>query len=272
VVRALRDHGKPLVYTVHDLRNPHHPDRTAHDAHLDVLVPAADHLITVTPGAAAVIAQRWGRTAQVLPHPHVVPLNLVDGPRKVRDGFVVGVHLKSLRSNMDCQPVLDVLDRVVAELPGAVLRVDVHTEVLEPGGRHHDPILVDQLESANRAGRLQLRVHDFFTDDELWTYLRDEIDVSVLPYRFGTHSGWAEACHDLGTMVIAPDCGFYAQQRPCFTYGHNEGAGLDVASLRTAVRTAYAQRPYWRATAAQRRTERTSVAVAHRRAYEHVLT
>ena len=41
------------------------------------------------------------------------------------------------------------------------------------------------------------------------------LDVSVLPYRFGTHSGWLEACFDLGTAVVAPSCGFYAEQRPC---------------------------------------------------------
>ena len=42
----------------------------------------------------------------------------------------------------------------------------------------------------------------------------------MLPYRFGTHSGWLEACFDLGTAVIAPSCGFYGQQHPCgvFTY------------------------------------------------------
>jgi hypothetical protein len=32
VVDCLRSPGKPLVYTVNDLRNPHHPDRRAHDA------------------------------------------------------------------------------------------------------------------------------------------------------------------------------------------------------------------------------------------------
>ena len=37
---------------------------------------------------------------------------------------------------------------------------------------------------------------------------------SVLPYRFGTHSGWLEACYDLGTAVVAPTCGFYAEQQP----------------------------------------------------------
>ena len=58
VIKALRTAGKPLVLTVHDLRNPHQPDRRPHDSHLDLLVPAADELITLTNGAAAEIKKR----------------------------------------------------------------------------------------------------------------------------------------------------------------------------------------------------------------------
>ena len=72
LVGALRRHRKPLVLTVHDLRNPHHGEPELHDAQLGVLVSAADAVITLTPGAAAEIRRRWGRTATVLPHPHVV--------------------------------------------------------------------------------------------------------------------------------------------------------------------------------------------------------
>ena len=49
-------------------------------------------------------------------------------------------------------------------------------------------------------------MHDFFPDADLWDYL-EGLDVSVLPYRFGTHSGWLEACYDLGTPVLAPTAG-----------------------------------------------------------------
>jgi hypothetical protein len=267
VVSALRAHHKPLVFTVHDLRNPHHREPAAHEGHLDVLVPAADQLITLTPGAAAVTAERWGRVAQVLPHPHVVEPAGLGQPRRLRDEFVIGVHLKSLRANIDCLPVLETLADVVDDLPGAALRVDLHTEVLAPEGRHHRPDVVGWLQAAQHRGAIRLHVHDFFSDGQLWTYLRDEIDVSVLPYRFGTHSGWLEACYDLGTMVAAPDCGFYAQQRPCFGYGHNDESGLDAGSLVAAVRAAYEQRPYWQATIAERRAERCRVAAAHRDLY-----
>ncbi|MGI5128172.1 glycosyltransferase family 1 protein [Pseudonocardia sp. CA-107938] len=272
VVATLHRHGKPLVQTVHDLRNPHHADPAAHDAHLDVLIPAADHLVTLTPGAAEVIGRRWGRTAQVLPHPHVVEPSGLETPRRPRAEVVVGVHLKSLRANMASRPVLEVLAAAVAELPGVVLRVDVHPDVLEPGNRHHDGDLARWLQDADRHGRLRLAVHHFFSDDELWHYLRDEIDVSVLPYRFGTHSGWLEACHDLGTTVVAPSCGFYAQQRPCLIYRNDEEHGLDAASLTAAVVTATGRdRPHWRAVRAQRMAERRAVAAAHRAAYAAVL-
>lgn len=72
LVEALRRAGKPLVYTVHDLANPHHEDEGEHHKQLDVLIPAADRLITLTPGAADAVTARWGRTPLVLPHPHVV--------------------------------------------------------------------------------------------------------------------------------------------------------------------------------------------------------
>ena len=50
LVETLRELGKPLVYTVHDLRNPHHLLPGEHEAHLDGLIPASDAL---APGCAS---------------------------------------------------------------------------------------------------------------------------------------------------------------------------------------------------------------------------
>lgn len=106
LAQALRSAGKPLVYTVHDLRNPHHEDRRAHDAHLDVLIPASDALITLTEPAAAEIESRWGRRPAVLPHPHVVELGRMPAVRSPGAEFVVGVHAKSVRASMAPMPVI----------------------------------------------------------------------------------------------------------------------------------------------------------------------
>ncbi|MFE9933652.1 glycosyltransferase family 1 protein [Streptomyces sp. NPDC005533] len=270
LVDVLRRHGKPLVYTVHDLRNPHQPDPTSHDAALDVIIPAADHLVTLTPGAAGSIRSRWNRTATVLPHPHVVDLPRLARPRPHRDRFRVGVHAKSLRPNMAVLPVVRVLADAVAELQDAELHVNLHREVTEPASRAYAPQLLTTLEELARRNRLTLTVHDYFGDEDLFDYLAS-LDLSVLPYRFGTHSGWLEACHDLGTAVAAPDCGFYAQQRPCLTYGHTQRAGLDEESLREAVRTAYEERQAPRATVQQRTQEREELAAAHRALYGNAL-
>ncbi len=112
-VNELARRSRPLVMTVHDLVNPHFVDQTRHTAHLDVLIPAATEIITLTPGAAAAIEARWGRPAEVIPHPHVVPLDrLPASPRQPGGGreFVIGVHAKNLRANIDPLPVLVALD------------------------------------------------------------------------------------------------------------------------------------------------------------------
>ena len=273
LVSELRRLGKPLVYTVHDLLNPHHEERAFHDRQLEVLIGGADAVITLTDGAAAEIRRRWGRTATVLPHPHVVPLEMLEAPRTRRDEFVVGVHLKSIRANMAPVPVLDCLVETVALLPGVVLRVNIHDEVMEPTSPMHTDEMARLSAYLRRhadAGAIDLRVHPFFSDEELYRYLA-ELDLSVLPYRFGTHSGWMEACYDLGTPVLAPDCGYYSDQRPCLTYGHGDG-GLDGAELARAVRRAVEERPRWQATRDGRVAERRHLAAVHREVYEGVLT
>jgi hypothetical protein len=266
VLDTLAALGKPFVYTVHDLRNPHQVDPAAHDAQLDVLVPRADALITLTPGAAAEIHRRWGRAARVIAHPHVVEFDrMARRHRAAGDEYVVGLHLKSLRANMAPLDVLPVVFSVVRELPDIRVVVDIHRDVAEVGGARHDRRVMDLLHDAARAGLVHLSIHDRFADDELWDYF-ESIDLSLLPYRFGTHSGWLEACHDLGTTVLAPDCGYYAQQRPSLSY-RIDGDEVDPVSLAAAVRTAYAERPSWRADVQARKAERDRIADEHRALY-----
>lgn len=269
VVDALQRHAKPLVYTVHDLRNPHHAARDAHDAHLDILIPRADALMTLTPGAAAAIAHRWGRVPRVVAHPHVVELDRMRATVAQHDLFTVGIHAKSVRASMDPLRVVQALTPLTDEFPDMRLRVNIHHDVYDPDGARHDRHLASYLHAAAAEGLIDLCVHDFYTDDELWDYLQS-LDVSVLPYRFGTHSGWLEACYDLGTTVVAPSCGYFAQQRPCLSYVHDERT-FNGDSLRHAVTLAYQQRPTWRADPSQRKAERAQIARAHLEVYESVL-
>lgn len=277
LVAALRGRGKPFVFTVHDLRNPHHAERELHDQQLDVLVPAADQLITLTSGAAQEIERRWGREALVVPHPHVVPFatmraaasDRAERQRAGRGSFRVGLHVKSLRAGMHPHALLPTLVDAVGELPHAMLQVNGHRDVLEKSGARYDAELAGMLRTYADRGLLDLRVHDYFTDDELWAYV-SSLDVSVLPYRFGTHSGWLEACRDLGTAVIAPTCGYFADQAPVLSYQHDE-ANFDADSLASAVRAAHEGRGLAPMSVQQRREQRRDIASAHDRVYADVL-
>jgi beta-1,4-mannosyltransferase len=270
LVTALRTAGKPLVYTVHDLRNPHHKDRRLHDEQLDVLVPAADAIITLTRGAAAEVARRWHREAVVVPHPHVVDLPIaarVRRERAERQGpFRIGLHCKSLRAGMDAKTVIPGLVRAVRELPDAVLQVNAHRELVEPNGQRYDPQLASLL--ADLGPDVDVRVHDYFSDDELWEYL-GSLDVSVLPYRHGTHSGWLEACRDFATDVVAPTCGYYSDQAPVHSYALNESA-YDEQSLIDAVRSAH-DHPSPTVDLAARRRQREAIAAAHLEVYSRLV-
>ncbi len=217
VVDALRRHGRPLVCTVHELRDPRYRTR------LDVVVPAADALITLTAGAAWTIADTWGRPAEIIPHPHVVEPDEI--PVRREHPYAIGVPAAA----PGAAPVIEVLREVVAGLPDAHLHPAVGT------------------------------------DAEPWQPL-SELDLVVLPCPSGSHSTLLEACHDLGTTVLAPSGGFYAQQRPCLTYRHDE-TGLDADELTAAVLLAHDKRPDWRADPGERRRERRRIARRHKELY-----
>lgn len=262
-LEALRDNGSAGVLTVHDLQNPHLLDQGPHEALLDVLVPGIDGLVTLTAGAADEVHRRWGRRPRVVPHPHVAPIEQVGRPRPVRSGTVVGLHLKSLRANLVALPTLRTLAAAVDRLPGTRLRVDVHPEALAESFVRHDADLLRWLEAST--DRIDLRVHDRFDDEELVGYLRD-LDVSVLAYGHGTHSGWLELCHDVGVPVLAGHAGFLAEQRPLVQVDL-----CDVDAVLAGLQRALAGFAGLAATRSQRCAERLLVAQEHRALYLDLL-
>ena len=271
VGRTLHELGKPLVVTVHDLRNPHHEAPALHEQQLEALLRNATCVVTLTEHAAEIIERRYGRRADVVAHPHIVDFDDMRRcqSRKRSDPLVVGLHLKSLRPNMETR-VVDATVAGTRRVPGARLRLDVHLDVAEPNGARHDPELMARLHGLAEQGALELHAHDFFDERQFVDYLA-ALRVSVLPYRFGTHSGWLEACRDLGVTVVAPDCGSYHSQGTVHSYRCNERDGFDPVSCADAVEEALrapATAPIdWRVRAAQR----AAIAERHRDIYRRAL-
>ena len=221
------------------------------------LVPAAAALITITPGAAAEVADRFGRSAKVLPHP-----TLVDAPRSadVTSAAWTGRAAPQVNARRNLQDPERLIRAAAAGALGAGgrLRVDLHPEAAG------DQRLASLLRGPTPDG-VEIRQHRRFDDAELERYLR-RAQVTVLPHRWGTHSGWLELARDLGTRVVAPDCGYYAEQWPeVVSYVNNETLGLDDASLAAAVARAVALPIIDPADRASRSAERALVKGAHDR-------
>ena len=260
---ALVEVGRPLVHTVHDLENPHQADQHHHRRQLDLLLPAADALITLTECAADRIERCWGRRPVVLPHPHIVELERVGEPRTRPEPLVVGMHLKDLRAAVHGPELWDAVAEVVGGDERFRLRVDVYPAALERGpaaGR-----CLERL-AAERGVELQLRPYG--PDDDFEAYIRS-IDVALLPYRWGTHSGWAEACLDVGTQVVAPASTCIPDQHPGIHAidldDPDVGAALaDVLDACWAHRDELALSREWRT------QQRKDLAAAHAQIYEAV--
>ncbi len=206
---AARRHGRPVVYSVHDIDNPQLVDQTAYHALLDVIVPAADRLITLTPTAAAEIERRWHRESVVLAHP-----TLIDDTLRVQrpddDVIRVGMHLRDLRPNIDAERAVHAAAHAAALLTDEGREVAVEVLLNE---RVRDDEAAGQVIAAADHPAVQVRRIPRLSDAEIEEWL-GELDLFVLPYRHGTHSGWVELCYDLGVRVAGTDVGHIRSQHP----------------------------------------------------------
>ncbi len=262
-LEALSQTGRPLVHTVHDLDNPHHADQGHHHRQLDLLIPAADELITLTECAARRVESRWGRRPVVLPHPHIVGLDRVGRDRPVPDVLTVGVHVKDLRAAVHGADVWEALVDVVTPDQRFRLRIDAYPAALE-----RDPDAARRLQELAAGPDVELVLTPYGTDDDFEDYVRS-IDIAVLAYRWGTHSGWAEACLDVGTQVVAPRSTCIPDQHPRI-----QAADLDAACLQEelgrALDACWQHRHDPPITQAWRTTQRRELSAAHAAIYEAV--
>ena len=213
----VRAGGAKLVVTVHDLACPHVTDQAAYRRALGVLVRRADAVATLTDSAADECEARFGVRPRVIPHPPIVAAGraralMAQVPRRAD----VALSYKNVRANVVDDPRLPrALAAALARVPGARLRIHVFPEVLDPDDARHRPALAGALRELDDdpalTGSVLLDVSGAKDDDELHRELAG-CAAAVLPYAFGTHSGWLEMCRDLGVRVIAPRAGHYAGQ------------------------------------------------------------
>jgi hypothetical protein len=249
--------GLPLVVTVHrvppSVRAARSPAEARYAAHLEAVLGTAEVVLTLTPGAADAIADRFGRTAIVVAHPSVA----APEPDLGAERGLVG-----LRLGPPAAGVPEPYDLVRAALSGAVsgggrLRVLAEDErhagraVLDLAGRGELELVVASL--AERPAQLQ------------------QLHVAVLPEPPGTHSRDLEVCRDVGTLVVAPTSGWSAQQwSEVVSYGTDAGGRLDALSLTGAVGAALTRPMPRPADRTWRAEQRAAVQQVHAAVYRQV--
>ncbi len=250
---AVRRLGVPLVVTVHQLRDATQGSRSRHDGHLEAVLGTAEVVLTLTPSAADEIADRFGRTAIVLAHPSLA----VPDPDLGAERGLVGVQLGTASA-----AVPDPVAVARAAASGAVSGGG-RLRVLVQDGADVDPGVREMAGN----GEFELVVH---RPDELAGELQ-QLHVAVLPERCGTHSRDLEVCRDVGTRVVAPSCGFFADQwSEVVTYGNDEVDGLDPVSLTAAVSAALTRPMPRPADRVWREDQREAVRRVHAEVYAQV--
>lgn len=223
-IDQLRKSRKGLVFTVHDLSDPQSEHQSEHLPQLELLVSRTEALFTLTGGAADEIRSTYDRAASVVPHPHVLPFELIGRRAPSRGELpIVGLHLKSGRPGLAAVHAIGTL-LALHDPSKWCLQIDVNFAGL-PQLERREPGALALLEVAERIRGVEVRRHERFTNDEFFEYL-SSISLAVLPYRLGTHSGWAEACLDAGVVVLAPWTTHIPDQHPSIV-------GFDVDSERS---------------------------------------
>lgn len=267
-----RDLRLPVIYTVHDLENPQLLDQTGYVDLLDVIIPAADHLTTLTAGADAEVGHRWGRECAVIPH----PLLAGDGgdartPAPRREEVRVGMHLRDLRPNIDAAGAVRAAGAAAELFEGDETPVIIEILMNE---RVRDAELAVRLETlAAQHPSVHLRRTARMTDVDVEAWLA-ELDLFVVPYRHGTHSGWAELCFDLGVPVAGTAVGHIASQHPSSfsIIDLDDPATLAAAIRRARVARQAADEPAVRdARRRARLRERDEVRAAHLALYRRAI-
>lgn len=201
--------GKGVVATIHDL-DPLFPEAGADLADkIGLACRFACAVVTLTARAAAQLAGRFGvdpARIQVIPHGPVLPPGhpLWDADPVRNDAFTVGMF-------GGFRPNRSFLTAAVNARHGLGARVKILSRGLNPVelGPGAEAFQVAALAAADP--RLTLALEPFPSDDAVAGFVQG-LDLLVLPYLFGTHSGQLELAMDLRVPVAAPDLGCFREQ------------------------------------------------------------
>ena len=118
------------------------------------------------------------------------------------------MHLRDLRPNINGPAVTRALVGAIAQLRARSVPAEARVAMFD---HVRDPAARDEVRAACAAAPHVSLVEERRPDDTALIAALCALDVSVLPYTHGTHSGWAELCWDLAVPVVGAPVGYIAR-------------------------------------------------------------
>ena len=203
---------KSIVVTVHDVEPLFPEDGEDFVSRVRLVCHFASAVIALTKRSGEEIAKRFGvvgEKVQVVPHGPVLSLRhaLWKKKRKRNRLFTVGMF-GGVRPN---RSFLAAAVNALYGLESQDVRVRILSRGLNPIELGPASEALELVALAGRDARLSLELLPFPSDDEIARFVHS-LDLLVLPYLCGTHSGQLELAFDLGVPVVAPAFGCYRDQ------------------------------------------------------------
>jgi len=212
VLQRAASKGKGIVITIHDVGPLFPDDGDAFAKRINLACQFAKGVVTLTDCARQQISSRFGLSPaniSIIPHGSVLPTSHHLWTHKsVRN------QLFSLGMFGGVRPNRSFLTATVNALYGLepeTVRVKILSRGLNPIEVEYGSEALQLAFLAASDPRFSFKLSPFPDDDEIADFV-SSLDVLVLPYLFGTHSGQLELAKDLGVRVIAPGFGCYREQ------------------------------------------------------------
>ena len=210
VLQRAASKGKGIVITIHDAGPLFPDDGDAFAKGINLACKFAKGVVTLTDCARQEISSRFGLSSaniSIIPHGSVLPISHHLWTRKsVRNQFFSLGMFGGVRPN---RSFLTATVNALYGLESEVVRVKILSRGLNPIELEYGSEGLQLAFLAASDPRLSFKLSPFPDDDEIADFV-SSLDVLVLPYLFGTHSGQLELAMDLGVRVIAPGFGGFA--------------------------------------------------------------
>jgi hypothetical protein len=204
---------KGIVFTIHDVRPMFSTDQKKYNKTLKIIAKTGARLITLTCGAQMEIVKTLNiepLSVNVIPHGFVLPPkdDRWQRQKKIESSVCSFGMYGGFRPNREIlTPAINIAYGIFEK----EINLTFLTRAISPIEIFNNEEVNKFVELALLKNHITLRLYPFPSDDQIFDFM-SEIDILIMAYRWGTHSGQLELAFDLGVIPIISNVGYYYDQ------------------------------------------------------------